>query len=78
MLIAAPIIVVMFVLGTASVLAFVAPEQVDLIGPIPQVLSLGFNSFGWVSTLVVYLVLRLRHAGARLRPGRPRPARGPR
>ena len=51
-LIAAPIIVVMFVLGTASVLAFVAPEQVDLIGPIPQVLSLGFHSFGWVSTLV--------------------------
>ncbi len=51
-LISAPIIVVMFVLGTASVLAFVAPEQVDLIGPIPQVLSLGFNSFGWVSTLV--------------------------
>jgi amino acid transporter len=51
-LIAAPIIVVMFVLGTASVLAFVAPEKVDLIGPIPQVLSLGFHSFGWVSTLV--------------------------
>ena len=51
-LISAPIIVVMFVLGTASVLAFVAPEQVDLIGPIPQVLSLGFHSFGWVSTLV--------------------------
>jgi amino acid transporter len=50
--IAAPIIVVMFVLGTASVLAFVAPEKVDLIGPIPQVLSLGFHSFGWVSTLV--------------------------
>ena len=33
-------------------LAFVAPEQVDLIGPIPQVLSLGFHSFGWVSILV--------------------------
>jgi len=51
-LVAAPIIVVMFVLGTASVLAFVSPEKVDLIGPIPQVLSLGFHSFGWVSTLV--------------------------
>ena len=42
----------MFILGTASVLAFVTPDKVDLIGPIPQVLSLGFNSFGWVSTLV--------------------------
>ena len=51
-LISAPIIVVMFVLGTASVLAFVSPEKVDLIGPIPQVLSLGFKSFGWVSTLI--------------------------
>ena len=51
-LISAPIIALMFILGTASVLAFVAPEKVDLIGPIPQVLSLGFNSFGWVSTLV--------------------------
>jgi len=51
-LISAPIIVVMFILGTASVLAFVSPDKVDLIGPIPQVLSLGFGSFGWVSTLV--------------------------
>lgn len=51
-LISAPIIALMFILGTASVLAFVAPEKVDLIGPIPQVLSLGFNSFGWVSTLI--------------------------
>ncbi len=51
-LISAPIIAVMFILGTASVLAFVTPEKVDLIGPIPQVLSLGFNSYGWVSTLV--------------------------
>jgi amino acid transporter len=51
-LISAPIIAVMFILGTGSVLAFVSPDKVDLIGPIPQVLSLGFNSFGWVSTLV--------------------------
>jgi len=50
--ISAPIIVVMFILGTASVLAFVPPDKVDLIGPIPQVLSLGFSGFGWVSILV--------------------------
>lgn len=42
----------MFILGTGSVLAFVSPDKVDLIGPIPQVLSLGFSSFGWVSILV--------------------------
>jgi len=51
-IISAPIIALMFILGTGSVLAFVSPDKVDLIGPIPQVLSLGFNSFGWVSTLV--------------------------
>src|SRR5947208_10667082 len=32
-LIAAPIIAVMFILGTSSVLAFHSPERVDLIGP---------------------------------------------
>src|SRR3977135_348363 len=51
-LISAPIIALMFILGTASVLAFVQPHQVELIGLIPQVLSRGFSSFGWVSTLV--------------------------
>jgi glutamate:GABA antiporter len=51
-LISAPIIALMFILGTGSVLAFVSPDKVDLIGPIPQVLSLGFSSFGWVSILI--------------------------
>ena len=51
-MISAPIIAVMFILGTGSVLAFVHPDNVDLIGPIPQVLSLAFGSFGWVSMLV--------------------------
>jgi amino acid transporter len=50
--ISAPIIALMFILGTASVLAFVTPDKVDLIAPIPQVLSLGFGSSGWVSTLI--------------------------
>jgi amino acid transporter len=50
--ISAPIIALMFILGTASVLAFVSPTSVDLIAPIPQVLSLGFGSYGWVSTLI--------------------------
>src|SRR5436190_1092406 len=50
--ISAPTIALMFILGTASVLAFVTPDKVDLIAPIPQVLSLGFGSFGWVSTLI--------------------------
>jgi amino acid transporter len=55
-MISAPIIALMFILGTASVLAFVSPDKVDLIGPIPQVLSLGFSSFGWVSMLVSFTI----------------------
>jgi amino acid transporter len=56
-IIAAPIIAVMFILGTSSVLAFVSPDHVDLIGPIPQVLSIGFGSFGWVGKVVSIAIL---------------------
>jgi amino acid transporter len=49
--IAAPIIALMFILGTSSVLAFVPRDNIDLIGPIPQVLSIGFRSLGWVGTV---------------------------
>jgi glutamate:GABA antiporter len=56
-IIAAPIIAAMFILGTSSVLAFVSPNNVDLIGPIPQVLSLGFGSFGWVGKVVSIAIL---------------------
>lgn len=56
-IIAAPIIAVMFILGTSSVLAFVSKDNVDLISPIPQVLSIGFGSFGWVSKIVSFAIL---------------------
>ncbi|MDT5060758.1 MAG: glutamate:GABA antiporter [Acidobacteriota bacterium] len=58
-LIAAPIIAVMFILGTSSVLAFVRPDNVDLLGPIPQVLSLGFSAFGFVARVVSVVILAL-------------------
>ena len=51
-LVAAPLIAVMFILGTSSVLAFVAPENIDLIGPIPQVMRLGFAKLGFASQIV--------------------------
>ncbi|MEN3368737.1 MAG: glutamate:GABA antiporter [Verrucomicrobiota bacterium] len=57
-MVAAPIIAVMFILGTSSVLAFVHPDNIDLIAPIPQVLSLGFSTFG-VAALVVPIALAL-------------------
>jgi len=49
--IASPIIAVMFILGTSSVLALVPRDQTDVIGPIPQTLSIGFRSLGWVGTV---------------------------
>jgi amino acid transporter len=56
-IIAAPIIAIMFILGTSTVLAFVSPDKVDLIGPIPQVLSIGFSSYGWVGKVVSIAIL---------------------
>jgi glutamate:GABA antiporter len=44
-IIASPVIAVMFVLGTSSVLAFIGNNQIDLIGPVPQTLRLGLRSF---------------------------------
>ncbi|PYS93903.1 MAG: amino acid permease [Acidobacteria bacterium] len=58
-LIATPIIALMFILGTSAVLAFVRPADVDLVGPIPQVLSLGFRSFGFVTRIVSITILLL-------------------
>jgi glutamate:GABA antiporter len=49
--VAAPIIAAMFILGTSSVLALVPFDQIDLIAPIPQVLSIGFRPFGVVSAI---------------------------
>jgi amino acid transporter len=45
-IIAAPIIAAMFILGTSAVLAFIPVDQINLIGPIPQVLRAGFGSTG--------------------------------
>jgi amino acid transporter len=43
--IASPVIVLMFILGTSSVLAFIGNNPIDLIGPVPQTLRLGLHSF---------------------------------
>src|ERR1700730_875100 len=66
-MVAAPLIAIMFILGTSSVLAFVHPDQIDLIAPIPQVLSLGFRTFGIAAVTVpiaLFLLIVLRVAQA--------------
>ncbi|MBZ5558222.1 MAG: APC family permease [Acidobacteriia bacterium] len=57
--IAAPIIVVMFILGTSSVLALVPFDQIDLIAPIPQVLSAGFQPLGAAAIVAPIAILAL-------------------
>ena len=49
---AAPLIALMFILGTSSVLALVPGDQIDLIAPIPQLLSVGFGPLGAVAAIV--------------------------
>jgi amino acid transporter len=56
-LIAAPIIAIMFILGTATVVAYVPTDQIDLIGPLPQVLRIGFGPFGIAGPLVTIAIL---------------------
>jgi len=63
-LVAAPIIVLMFILGTSSVVALVPKDGIDLIAPIPQVLATGFAPFGGASVvatigIVALVVIRL-------------------
>ena len=56
-LIAAPIIALMFVLGTSTVVAYVPTTDIDLVGPLPQVLRAGFGPFGIAGPLVTIAIL---------------------
>src|SRR5258708_29478983 len=58
-LIASPIIALMFILGTSSVFAFLGKNPIDLIGPVPQTLRLGLHSFpiaGAVASIGILLM----------------------
>ena len=56
-LIAAPIIALMFILGTSSVMAFVDFEHLDLIGPVPQALRAGAEAFGVGGTSIAAIAI---------------------
>ncbi|MGH7616282.1 MAG: amino acid permease, partial [Gemmatimonadaceae bacterium] len=55
--IAAPIIALMFVLGTSTVIAFIPQNDIDLVGPLPQVLRAGFGPFGIAGQLVTVAIV---------------------
>ena len=64
--VAAPIIALMFILGTDSVIALVPRDRIDLVSPIPQALSIGFEGSGPLAQLIVpalILLLLLRQLG---------------
>ena len=56
-LIAAPIIALMFILGTSSVMAYTRFADLDLIGPVPQALSAGARAFGGAGTTVASIAI---------------------
>jgi amino acid transporter len=56
---AAPVIAGMFILGTSSVLALIPQGRIDLIAPIPQVLSEGFRALNLVVPIASITILAL-------------------
>lgn len=58
-LIAAPAIAVMFILGTNSVMSLVPMNRIDLVSPIPQALAIGFSGVGIARVIVPSLILLL-------------------
>ena len=51
-IIAAPVTALMFILGTSSVLGMIPIDGIDLIAPIPQLLTVGFGPLGAVAAIV--------------------------
>jgi amino acid transporter len=58
-LITAPFIALIYIFATSSILAFVSPEAVDVVGPIPQVLRLGSHAFGFAAFIVPLAIVLL-------------------
>ncbi len=57
--ITAPFIALLYIFATSSILAFVTPEAVDVVGPIPQALRLGSRAFGFAGFIVPFVIVLL-------------------
>src|SRR5215469_7210125 len=64
--ISAPIIALMFILGTSSVLTFVGTQPINVIGPIPQTMRLAFGAAGWAAPIAIFLLMMRAVASASL------------
>jgi len=56
---AVPIIAILYIFGTSAILAFVPPDSIDLIGPIPQALRIGFAGMAAARIIVPVAILLL-------------------
>jgi amino acid transporter len=68
-LISAPVIALLFILGTGSVLFYVPVSSIDLVSPVPQVLAIAAKPFGagaQIAGTVIMAVLGMRIAQASL------------
>jgi amino acid transporter len=68
-LISAPVIALLFILGTGSVLFYVPVNSVDLVSPVPQVLAIAAKPFGagaQIAGAVIMAVMGMRIAQASL------------
>jgi len=63
--IASPIIALMFIMGTSTVVAIVPKDKIDLVSPIPQTLTMAFSGMGAASIIAPLLIalLLLRQIG---------------
>ena len=64
--IASPIICLMFILGTSSVVAYVPQNSIDFIAPIPQTMraALGHTGLGSLIAMIAIFLVELRLLGA--------------
>ena len=58
-LITAQLIALLYIFGTSAILAYVSPDSVDVISPIPQALSRGFAGLGFARIIVPVAILLL-------------------
>lgn len=58
-LIAAPIIALLYIFGTSAILAYVSPDQIDVIGPVPQALRSALGGSPLVRVIVPIAILFL-------------------
>jgi amino acid transporter len=68
-LIAAPVIAMLFIFGTGAVLFYVPVASIDLVSPVPQVLAIAAKPFGFgaqIAGAVILAVMGMRIAQASL------------